>query len=258
MQQEWLLMNVQAAHMLPSADVIDTVELSERRQMAFKRAQRHSQIVVILRKVFPVLAVICVVAYFLTGEFSIQFKDMKASVQKIELTKNELKMTNPRLEGHDEKAGSYVVTADTATQKADSPYVINLQVIKGTIEHPSNGAIKLQANEGVFDTKNELLDLKGDIVVRSANGMVARLSDAHIIFKKQDIKSSNPVQVEMNSSSIRADSVHMDGISKTLVFQDNVRARILKNPTKTEAKEDAIQGLLEKSGDIVKTEGPAQ
>lgn len=252
------LMDVQAAHMLPSADVTDTVDLSERRQMAFQRAQRHSQMVVFLRRVFPVLALICVGAYFLTGEFSFQFKDMKASVKKIELTKNELKMTNPRLEGHDAKAGSYVVTADTATQRADSPYVINLQVIKGTLEHPTNGAIKLKANSGVFDTKNELLDLEGDIVVRSENGMVARLKQAHVIFKKQDISSSSPVQVEMNSSSISADSVKMDGIAKTLTFQNNVRARIVKTPSKSTASQDPIEGIVAKSGDIVKTVGPAQ
>lgn len=238
---------------LVGADAKANAEISERRQKAFKRAQQHSRVVFFLRRVFPVLSVLCVGAYFITGEFSVQYGDLKASVKKVEITKNELKMTNPRLEGHDAKAGSYLVTADTATQKANSPYVINLQVINGKLEHPQNGVVLLKANDGVFDTKKEELSLKGDLVVTAANGMVARLEQAYIIFKKQEISSDKPVFVEMNSSTIRAERMHMDGLTKELTFTDRVRVRLIKSPDQPVVKkvlnEDAA---LKAVNDVVK------
>lgn len=208
----------------------ESAEISTRRQQAFKRARQHSRTVYWLRRTLPVLAVVCCFAYFFTGKFSFQFKDHKVSVEKIDVSKNELKMTNPRLEGHDKKAGSYLVTADTATQKANSPYVINLNQISGKLDHPKNGAIHLRAKTGVFNTKQEVLNLSGDLVINAPNGMQARLDRAEIIFKKQTISSDRPVYVQMESGTIRAERVFIDGATKTITFQDRVKVRLIKTP----------------------------
>ncbi len=205
-------------------------ELSKKRQAAFARAQRHSRAVFILRRLLPFLAVACCLAYFVTGKFSLQFKDHKVSVEKIDVNKNELKMTNPRLEGHDKKAGSYLVTASTATQKADSPYVIRLDTIDGKLDHPKNGTMFLRAQTGVFDTKQEVLQLSGDLEIKAPNGMIARLETAKITFKQQKISSDRPVYVQMESGTIRADKVHIDGLTKILTFQDRVKVRLVKTP----------------------------
>ena len=208
----------------------EVAELSKKRQLAFDSAQRHSRAVFILRRLLPVLAVFCCFAYFVTGKFSLQFKDHKVSVEKIDVNKNELKMTNPRLEGHDKKAGSYLVTAATATQKANSPYVIRLDTIDGKLDHPKNGTVFLKAQTGVFDTKQEILQLSGDLEVKAPNGMIARLDTAKITFKQQKITSDKPVYVQMDSSTIRADKIHIDGLTKIITFQDRVKVRLIKTP----------------------------
>ena len=208
----------------------EVAELSKKRQLAFSRAQRHSRAVFILRRLLPVLAVFCCFAYFVTGKFSLQFKDHKVSVEKIDVNKNVLKMTNPRLEGHDKKAGSYLVTAATATQKANSPYVIRLDTIDGKLDHPKNGTVFLKAQTGVFDTKQEILQLSGDLEVKAPNGMIARLDTAKITFKQQKITSDKPVYVQMDSSTIRADKIHIDGLTKIITFQDRVKVRLIKTP----------------------------
>lgn len=207
-------------------------EISERRQRAFRRAQNHSRHVFWMRRVFPVLAVLSVGFYFIKGEFSVNYGDMKASVEKVELTRNELKMTNPRLEGHDQKAGSYLVTADTAVQKSATPHVVQLNKVNGKLEHPSNGTMTLTANDGVFDTKTEVMDLTGDIVINSTNGMKAQLDNANIVIKTQKISSDRPVFVEMNGSTVRAGRIRIDGLAKTVEFIDRVRVELIKSPDK--------------------------
>lgn len=210
----------------------DSAELSNLRQAAFKRAQTHSRAVYILRRLLPVMAGLCCCLYFITGKFSFQYKGIKASVEKINVSKNELKMTNPRLEGHDKKSGSYLVTAATATQKSNTPYVIHLQTVDGKLDHPKNGTVYLKANNGVFNTKKEILELAGDMEIKAPNGMTARLDRAKIVFKKQKITSDRPVFVEMESGTIRADRVEIDGLAKTLIFSDRVRVRLLKSPNR--------------------------
>lgn len=224
-----------------SVDDGDYCEISERRQRAFRRAQNHSRNVFWMRRAFPVLAILSVGFYFLQGGFSVNYGDMKASVEKVELTRNELKMTNPRLEGHDEKAGSYLVTADTAVQKSATPHIVQLDKVDGKLEHPSNGSMTLTANDGVFDTKTEVMDLSGDIVIKSTNGMQARLEDANIIIKTQKISSDRPVYVEMNGSTIRADRIRIDGLAKTVDFVDRVKVRLIKSPKKAVVAETPQQ-----------------
>lgn len=222
-----------AAPSSASDGLADHNELSVRRQVAFDRAQKHSRMVVIMRRLFPVLAVVCVGMYFFSGKFTFQFKDMKASVERIELSKDELKMINPRLEGHDEKSGSYLVIADSATQKSGSPDIIELDQVDGKLVHPKNGTITLKSNYGKFDTKSEILWLSGDILIVGTNGMRARLEDAKIIFKEQLISSDNPVFVEMNGSTIRAHRLFIEGTKKIMTFSDRVNVRLIKNPKKS-------------------------
>ncbi|GAA6212702.1 LPS export ABC transporter periplasmic protein LptC [Hyphomicrobiales bacterium 4NK60-0047b] len=218
----------------PSPNEGDEIaELSKKRQQAFLRAQRHSRAVFILRRLLPLLSLLCCLAFFVTGKFTFQYKDIKASVEKIDVNKNELKMTNPRLEGHDKKAGSYLVTAATATQKSDSPYVIHLDTIDGKLDHPKNGTIFLKSKKGVFDTKQEVLQLSGDLEIKAPNGMIAQLETAEITFKKQTIISNRPVYVQMESSTIRADRVHIDGVSKIVTFKDRVKVRLIKTPKRS-------------------------
>ncbi len=165
-------------NLLVPHDGDEVAELSKKRQQAFIRAQRHSRAVFILRRLLPLLSLVCCLAFFATGKFSFEYKDIKASVEKIDVNKNELKMTNPRLEGHDKKAGSYLVTASTATQKSDSPYVLHLDTIDGKLDHPKNGTVLLKARKGVFNTKQEVLQLAGDLENKAPNGMIAQLETA--------------------------------------------------------------------------------
>ena len=217
-------------------DVIDHHELSKRRRAAFDRAQTHSRAVMVMRRLFPVMAILCVGVYFLKSDFEIHHKDFKASVQDIQLTKNELKMINPRLEGHDEKSGSYLVLADSASQKSGSPHLVHLQKIDAKLDHPQNGQITLKADRGSFDSKSEIMELFDNIRIVSANGMKARLKTANIVFKGQIISSDQPVFIEMNGSTITANTLRIDGVKKLITFTDQVRVKLIKSPDKPVAK----------------------
>lgn len=183
------------------------------------------------------LAILSICVYFIKGDFSVQYKDMKASVEKIELSKNELKMINPRLEGHDPKSGSYLILADEARQKSDTPYIIHLSTINAELKHPQNGIIKLVANQGKFDSKSEVLDLEGDIRIHGDDGLKARLISANIKVKAQVITSNQPVFIERNGNSITAEGLTILGVEKQMDFKGPVKVRLIKTPEADKATE---------------------
>ncbi len=223
-----------SASLSPSNDMIDTHDLSERRRAAFAQAQNHSRNVIIMRRVFPVLALICVCVYFLKGDFSVQYKNAKVSVKDIQLTKNELKMINPRMEGHDEKSGSYLIVADTASQKTGSPTIVHLQKIDAKLVHPTNGTMTLTAERGKFDTKTEVLDLYKNIRISGTNGLVAHLESANIIIKQQYITSNELIFIKMNGNTIKASKLNINGLTKVMTFTDRVKVRLIKTPKKND------------------------
>ena len=217
---------------IASTELLDHPELSEKRRQAFLRAQQHSRAVMVMKRAFPLLAVLSLSVYAFKSDFSIEYKDMKASVESIKLAKNELKMINPRLEGHDAKAGSYLVLADEASQKANSPYTIHLKKIDATLTHPQNGVVKLTALRGTFDSKAEILDLDGDLRLSGEGGLKAQLETANVVFKKQLITSKAPVYIERSGSTIEAQGMSYEGIKKLMTFFGPVKVKLIKSPEK--------------------------
>jgi len=223
-------MDQMSASLSANRDTIDTHDLSERRRAAFAQAQTHSRNVIIMRRVFPILALICVCVYFLKGDFSVQYKNAKVSVKDIQLTKNELKMINPRMEGHDEKSGSYLIIADSASQKTGSPTIVHLVKIDAKLDHPTNGTMLLTAERGKFDTKTEVLDLYENIRVSGTNGLIAHLESANIVIKQQIITSDALTFIKMNGNTINASKLSINGLTKVMTFTDRVKVRLIKSP----------------------------
>ena len=74
-----------------------------------------------LRKGLPVIAVLVLASYFITSKLSVSVGDMTASIDGIEVSDGNLRMTNPKLEGADKKNGKYRIGAEYADQDMKAP-----------------------------------------------------------------------------------------------------------------------------------------
>ena len=216
--------------------MIDHKELSERRLAAFLRARKHTGRVLFLRRALPVLACCCVGVYFLSTDFSVAYKNMKASVEAVKLTKNELKMINPRLEGHDKKSGSYLILADFATRKTSEPDLIHLDNINAKLDHPQNGTLRLTAEAGQYSNKKEHLTIEKNVRLTGDHGLKATLERAKIDMKQQIITSNTPVYIERQGSTIHANTLVVRGQEKVMIFRGKVKVKLIKTPDQDQAK----------------------
>ena len=205
---------------------------SAERERAFRRAARHSKLVRILRIACPACAVVIVGFYFLSSKFTISIGDMQASVARIEVNKDSLRMIEPRLEGVTDDKGSYFVTADFAEQDIKNTNIVRLNKVRAEIDNPKQGWTRLTAPEGKFDTRKELLLLTGDIRVSSSSGMTSRLTRAEIDMKSQRTVSNEPVIVKALNGTINSNTMEIFNAERTVIFRGDIRVHIFKRPVK--------------------------
>lgn len=212
-------------------------------ERAFRAAERHSRMVRLLRRSLPVCAVLALGLYLVTGQFSLSIGDMEASVDRVEVSRESLKMVNPKLQGFDKKNGAYVIRADYAEQSVSSPDLIKLNAIRADMNNKDKGWSKLIAKGGVFDRKAEKLTIEGDIRISTSNGMSGRLDSAVIDMKSQTMKSDKPVEFDLVNATVRGQTMDMVSSDRKIFFRGAVKVHIRKRPDKQTAGAEAKAGV---------------
>lgn len=222
------------SHSISSRDFLTAPSMTQRSK-SLKSARSHTRLVRILRIALPVLAIGVAALYFHSPRIAVSIGDLEASVGAIVIDKGKLRMLNPKLEGANEKKGTYSVTAKYAEQVVANPDIIHLTDIKAQIDNAKKGWSRLSAPKGIFETKTEKLELIGDIRTAQSGGMTARLTRASIDMKTQTIVSNEPVDVHFLNGTVRSENMTIHMEEKRVIFHKNVRVHIRKRPEKKKA-----------------------
>ena len=209
---------------------VTTVTPRERARV-LRQAKRHSLFVRLLRISLPLAAVLSFGLYFAKGRIEIALPDGKFSGEIPTLSSDNLKMDNPRYEGFTAEGGKFVVSAKTGYQDFRNPSTIRLITIDSHLTQPNEQWAHLVSNEGIYDTKADLLKLSGNIKVTSSNGMTAHLKTADVLTKTQIVTSRDPVVVEMsNGTTVESDAMVLNARTKEVTFEGQVRTHLVRAP----------------------------
>lgn len=227
------------------------ISASERTRV-FRQARRHSILVRLLRVSLPVAALLSVGWYFTNKRIEIDVEGGKFSGQIPTIQGDNLKMENPRYEGFTAEGGKFNVTAKTGYQDFRNPARIRLISIDSHLTQASEQWAHLVADEGLYDTKVDLLDLKDNIKVTTSNGMTVRMKTAAVHTKTQIVTSRDPVVVEMsNGTTVESDTMVLNAKTKEVTFEGNVRTHLIRDQM---PKTAAAQGEAESAGSTALTE----
>jgi len=221
------------------------VRKAEERVRAFAKAERHTRLVAILRKVLPVFAVLVLASYFISTRLSVTVGDLTASVGGIEVADGNLRMINPKLKGADKKNGHYVIGADYADQDIKNPKVIKLHAIKAELSAPDGGWSRMDATRGIYDSKAERLVMQDRITIATSSGITGKLKHASLDTKNQVLRSHQPVSFILPNGTVRASALTLQSAEHTLTFRGKVKVHIVKaeQQTKPAAKDEAPSAL---------------
>jgi lipopolysaccharide export system protein LptC len=195
------------------------------RAAAFAAAQRHSKLVRFLRVAIlggatGTVAILVLIAVF--DPFGRITTDL--SVAGLSLDGTRVAMDRPKLAGFRKDGRPYLVNADRAIQDVLHPTVVELRGIDAEVGIAGNGASKVTAEMGVYDSATEHMDLSRNVHVKSDEYDV-RLQSASIDFKAGVYLSHDPVTVvTSNGATINADSVAALDNGRELVFDGHVRS----------------------------------
>lgn len=207
------------------------------RESAFKAARAHSRLVRFLKFAVPATAVAGAGIFVFLAVFN-PFAPQPVIVPDPVKPSGEgiLAVERPHLTGSNNRGQKYDVTATGGTQKVNVPGVVSLTGLKAVITAPDQSDATLSAEAGTFDTVGQLLDLKGDVRVRSTKGYDATLKSASIDLKASTVTSKEPVTVNLTSGTISGNGLSIVQGGAKILFKDGVSASF-KVPYKPDAEE---------------------
>ncbi|MBS7696716.1 MULTISPECIES: LPS export ABC transporter periplasmic protein LptC [unclassified Chelatococcus] len=190
----------------------------------YAAAVRHSARVRFFKKAIPVGAAVAVILVLIIGIFDPFGRLRGLTLGPVSLSGTKITMAAPKLRGYRAGSRPYEMTAASASQDARKPNIVELNDITGKVTLENNGQAHIEATTGVYDSQTELLELAGRVNVRTDTGYSAHLTTASVDFKGGKVSSAEPVRVDIDGGSIKADKLDIDDNGKHIVFQGRVRA----------------------------------
>lgn len=188
---------------------------------------RYSHFVAIIKFILLGLAILLVGLAFVLPNldkeegFTLDYAD-------VIMTDDSLTMKNPRFAANDQDNQYYVVTADSASQKATDDAFVTMTNLQADITLKSGDWISLSAPAGDLDTETGLLNLFGTINIFSDSGNELTANSAKVDLKKHTVISPNPIKGHGPLGVLEADSLVADKLSGRLRFEGNVK--LIINP----------------------------
>ena len=193
-----------------------------------QRGDRHSRRVDWLRFMLPMTALVLlgvVMAWpWLTGGYhGLIVPAFKAAHDQ---ASDAMRMANPRYVGRTKAQEPYEVTASSAFLDPLNPDRIHLDQLHAVLRRTDAPAVRLQANDGIYQRGHDTLELDGDLELTFGEGYLFKTAKAHVDLGLGLVTGSTPVTGEGPVGLLSADAFDIKDGGKRLRFEGRVRVTI--------------------------------
>jgi lipopolysaccharide export system protein LptC len=200
----------------------------------FASAARHSRLVRVLRVAVPAavfLAMAGIIAVSVFNPFRMLLPQLPVDIGNLVVSGTKITMESPHLSGYTPDQRPYELWAKTATQDLTDPDHVDLKTLRAKVKMEDQSTITLDALNGLFDTKEQLLNLHKDIFLQTSSGYEARLSQAFVDIGKGTVTSDEHVDVKLLNGTLTADRLKITGGGEVVMFEGNVVMYLDKLPS---------------------------
>ncbi|MBN8980454.1 MAG: LPS export ABC transporter periplasmic protein LptC [Rhizobiales bacterium] len=156
--------------------------------------------------VIAALAVIVVASVF--NPFRILSK-LPIDIGGLAVQGTKITMESPHLSGFTSDQRPYELWAKSATQDVSDPNNVELHELRAKVQMEDKTGVTMDARNGLFDSKAQLLDLKDDIFLQSTSGYEARLTQASVDLGAGTVSSDEPVAVKLLNGTLDAKTLRI-------------------------------------------------
>src|SRR5262249_50067565 len=168
-----------------------------------------------------VAGAIAVVVTALLNPFR-QLAKLPVDLGSLVVSGTKITMQQPRLAGFSRGSRPYEGGARAAAQDLLNPDVVELQEVSAKVGMPDDVTIQMTAHDGLYNTKNEILTLRREIIISSTNGYQGRLSEAVINTRSGTVVSEKPVEIKMLRGTLDANRLEVSENGKVILFDRGV------------------------------------
>lgn len=200
------------------------------RARAFHAAARHSARVKWLRRGILIGAAVVTVSLVWYSWFRSQdMGEVNFSLDSFGISGDKITMEHPRLTGVRRDGKPYDVTAESGVQNPKDPSRTALTKLNAKLRMADDTDTRIIGDSGTYDSNSQVLDLAGNVHIRSVNFDLAMRS-ASMNFKTNVFGSNEPVRLDLNNGWIEADSLASTENGVEVTFQGNVRSQFTQPP----------------------------
>lgn len=208
----------------------------------FVRAARHSRRVRWLRRAVPAVVILSLAAIVGLSVFNpFRFLNkLPIDLSKLSVSGTKITMDAPHLAGYLPDRRPYEVWAKAATQDVTDPTKVDMVNIRAQVQMEDKSTLRVDAQNGHFDTKTQQLDLTNEILLQTTTGYQAQLSQARVDLATGVISSDQPVAVKLTNGTLNSQNLRITDHGASAVFGGGVT--MLLDPPADKTSADATAG----------------
>jgi lipopolysaccharide export system protein LptC len=193
----------------------------------FAVAARHSRMVRILRVAVPAavaLSMASIVLVSIFNPFRMLMPQLPVNMDNLVVSGSKITMESPHLSGYTTPdRRPYDLWAKSATQDLTDPDRVELKTLHSKVlMEDQSTTVTLDARTGIFDNKQQTLDLREDVFLQTSTGYEARLSQAFVDMNKSTVSSDEHVDVKLTNGTLSADRLRISEGGAVVRFEGNV------------------------------------
>jgi len=185
----------------------------------------HDHLVAVLRVVLPAaVGVVAALMVFLplTSGGDVSFVLDK---NKVEVSKERLKVQAASYRGQDNKGQPFVLTAQSALQKSATDSLVDMQKLMAELQTP-DGLAKLNAPSGTFNPVTQQMDVHGPITFAGPNNYTLNSNGAVVDLKTKTMNGKGGVSGTVPQGTFTADNMSADLDGRVVRLDGRARLRI--------------------------------
>lgn len=199
--------------------------IRDRRHLFALPGGSHDRLIRFLSKALPagigaIVAVMIVAPLFPRGEISFLLDR-----NKVAITRERLRLDNAMYRGEDARGRPFSLTAGSAVQRSAREPLVQMDNLAARILL-TDGPAELKAPDGVYDFDRNLVNVRGPVDFRAADGYRLTTSDVAIDLKRQQVSGMGGVAGAVPSGTFSADRIHADLENRSVVLDGHARLRM--------------------------------
>ncbi|MFL6722059.1 MAG: LPS export ABC transporter periplasmic protein LptC [Sphingomonas sp.] len=147
--------------------------------------------------------------------------------KKVQNAPERMRVEQARYTGTDDKGQQFVMTANRAVQRSSDTPLVDINGMLARL-NLSQGPMLIAADEGHYNLDTLQVAVDGPINVAGADGFRLSTSDVTVDLKQRQLQSHGPAEGQMRLGQFRANQIHADLGSHTVVLDGGARLKIVQ------------------------------